>query len=265
MERVRIEARGEIAVVTLNRPDQHNGMDMPMVEAVLAAAKSLRKDKSIRAVILCGAGPSFCAGLDVKGMFGNKRAALAAFMALHSPVRNRFQDWSMAWRELPVPVIAAIHGNCFGAGIQLALGADLRIATPDSRISIMEAKWGLVPDMGGPTLLRELIPIDRAKELTYTGRILSGEQALAAGLVTHVHAQPMEQALALAAEMTVRSPDSVAAAKQLLQTAWHSSERGSLAAERHWQRKLLGSPNQRIATKRNVEKTDTPYLPRQIG
>lgn len=265
MDRVRIETRGEIAVVTLNRPDKHNGMDMPMVEAVLGAAKSLRRDKKIRAVILCGEGPSFCAGLDVKGLFGSKRAAVAAFMALHSPVRNRFQDWSMAWRDLPVPVIAAIHGNCFGAGIQLALGADIRIATPDSKISIMEAKWGLVPDMGGPTLLRELIPIDRAKELTYTGRVLSGEQALAAGLVTHIHAQPMDQAFALAAEMTVRSPDSVAAAKQLLQTAWDSSERGSLSAERHWQRKLLGSPNQRIATKRNVEKTDTPYLPRTIG
>lgn len=264
MQRVRVETRGTIATVTLTRPDKHNGMDMPMVDAVRGAAASLRKRRDIRAVIICGEGPSFCAGLDVKGMFGDKRAAVLAFAALRSPIRNRFQDWSMAWRDLPMPVIAAIHGNCFGAGIQLALGADIRIATPDAKVSIMEAKWGLIPDMGGAALLRELIPIDRAKELIFTGRVLNGLQAQAAGLITHVNEHPMEMAEALAAEMTTRSPDSVAAAKRLVQHAWDSSERSTLAAERRWQRKLLGSANQRIAARRNIEKQEIPYLPRTL-
>ena len=265
MDRVRVETRGTVATVTLTRPDKHNGMDMPMVDAVRGAALSLQKDRQIRAVILCGEGPSFCAGLDVKGMFGDKRAAVLAFAALRSPIRNRFQDWSMAWRDIPVPVIAAIHGNCFGAGIQLALGADIRIATPDAKVSIMEAKWGLIPDMGGAALLRELIPIDRAKELVFTGRVLSGVQAQAAGLITHIHERPLEMAQQIAAEMTTRSPDSIAAAKQLLHQAWDSSERGALAAERYWQRKLLGSKNQRIAARRIIEKQDLPYLPRTLG
>lgn len=264
MKRVRIERSGDVAHVILSRPDKHNGMDMPMLEGVRDAAVELRKDRSLRAVVLSGEGPSFCAGLDVKSLFGDKKAAMIAFAALTSPVRNRFQDWSMAWREVPVPVIAAIHGNCFGAGIQLALGADIRIATADAQLSIMEAKWGLVPDMGGPTLLRELIPMDRAKELTFTGRILNGEQALAAGLVTHIHSQPLDLARQLIDEMLVRSPDSVAAAKHLLHDAWDASERGALAAERRWQRRLMGSANQRIATKRNIEKKEIPYLPRKI-
>lgn len=264
-ERVRVETRDNVATVTLTRPDKHNGMDFAMIDGVLAAAKQLKKNRKIRAVILQGEGPSFCAGLDVKSMFGNPRAAAAAFTALWSPVRNRFQDWSMAWREVPVPVIAVIHGNCFGAGIQLALGADIRIATPDAKISIMESKWGLIPDMGGAALLRELIPIDRAKELTFTGRILSGAEAHALGLVTHVSPDPLEHARQLAAEIETRSPDAVAAAKLLLQQAWDASERGALSAERRWQRRLMGSKNQRIAIKRNLEKSDLPYSPRKIG
>jgi len=264
-DRVRVAMQGNVARVTLSRPDKHNGMDMAMLEAVRAAARRLKTDRRVRAVVLHGEGPSFCAGLDVKAMFGSTRAAVTGFAALWSPVRNRFQDWSMAWRDVPAPVIAVIHGNCFGAGIQLALGADLRIATPDAKISIMESKWGLVPDMGGAALLRELLPLDVAKELTFTGRVLSGTDAHALGLVTHVSSQPMELARALAAEIGVRSPDAVAAAKLLLQTAWSGSERGALAAERRWQRRLLGSKNQRIAVKRNLEKSDVPYLARRLG
>lgn len=264
-ERVRIEWKDEVATVSLARPDKHNGMDLAMLEAVRAAAARLRKERRTRAVILRGEGPSFCAGLDVKSMFGNPRAATAAFAALWSPVRNRFQDWSMAWRGLPAPVIACIHGNCFGAGIQLALGADIRIATPDARISIMESKWGLVPDMGGPTLLRELLPLDVVKELTFTGRILSGVDAQALGLVTHVSPDPVQHALQLAAEIAARSPDAVAAAKLLLQQAWSGGEGSALAAERRWQRRLLGSQNQRIAVKRNLGEPELAYAPRRIG
>jgi enoyl-CoA hydratase/carnithine racemase len=264
-DRVKVEIHGSLARVTLTRADKHNGMDLAMLEAVRAAARRLKRERRVRAVILRGDGPSFCAGLDVKSMFGSKAAAAAGFAALWSPVRNKFQDWSMAWRDVPAPVIACVHGNCFGAGIQLALGADIRIATPDAKISVMESKWGLIPDMGGAALLRELVPLDVAKELAMTGRVLSGEQALALGLVTHVSDAPEQHAEKLVAELETRSPDAVAAAKFLLQHAWNSGEAGALAAERRWQRRLLGSRNQRIAIARNLEKKDLPYGPRRIG
>jgi enoyl-CoA hydratase/carnithine racemase len=264
-DRVRIELRDHLATVTLTRADKHNGMDLAMLDAVRAAARKLRGNRTVRAVILRGDGPSFCAGLDVKSLFGNKRAAAAGMAALWSPVRNRFQDWSMAWREVPAPVVACIHGNCFGAGIQLALGADIRIATPDAKISVMESKWGLVPDMGGAALLRELVRVDVAKELAMTGRILSGAEAQGLGLVTHVSDDPLAQAQRLAAELETRSPDAVAAAKFLMQDAFGAGESRALAAERRWQRRLLGSRNQRIAVARNVEKKDLPYGPRRVG
>jgi enoyl-CoA hydratase/carnithine racemase len=264
-ERVRVELQGGLATVTLNRSDKHNGMDMAMLEAVRAAAARLRRDKRVRTVLLRGDGPSFCAGLDFKSVFSSARARAQGFAALLSPIRNRFQDWSMAWREVPAPVVACIHGNCFGAGIQLALGADVRIATPDAKLSVMESKWGLVPDMGGAALLRELVPIDLAKELAMTGRVVSGAEAHELGLVSHVAADPIDAAHRLAAEFESRSPDAVAAAKFLMQDAFGLDESGALAAERRWQRRLLGSRNQRIAVARNLEKKDLPFGPRRIG
>jgi len=264
-ERVRVDHDGPVARVTLTRGDRHNGMDLRMLDGVRRASRRLRRDRDVRAVILAGEGPSFCAGLDVKSVLGKPGVRLMAIAALFSPVRNRFQDWSLGWREVPAPVIAAIHGSCFGAGLQLALGADIRIATPDARIAIMEAKWGLVPDMGGSVLLRELVPLDVAKELTMTGRILTGEEAHALGLVTHLSADPLSSAGLLAAEIATRSPDSVAASKFLLQEAWSRGNYGALAAERRWQRRVIGRRNQQIAVRRNLGEDDVPFGPRQIG
>ncbi len=267
-DRVRVEIDGSVALVRLTRGAQHNGMDLPMLDAVRRAARRLRKDRQVRAVILHGEGPSFCAGLDVKSVLGNPVAAAAGVASLFSPARNRFQEWSMAWREVPAPVIAAIHGNCFGAGLQLALGADIRLATPDARFSVMEVKWGLVPDMGGAALLRELVSIDVAKELAMTGRILSGTDAHALKLVTRVTEAPLEQARALAAEIGARSPDAVAAAKFLLQESWHGAEAEALAAERRWQRRVIAGRNQRIAVRRNAprnpDQSELPFLQRRI-
>ncbi len=250
-DRVRVTTDGGVARVALTRPDKHNGVDFAMLRAVVAAQAQLRKRRDVRAVILHGDGPSFCAGLDFKSVFA--RPLEAAFMAteLLSLRRNTFQAWSMGWRDVGAPVIAVVHGNCFGAGIQLALGADIRIAAPDARISIMEAKWGLVPDMGGATLLRELVAIDVAKELAMTGRIIDATEARALGLVTHVSDDPLVHALRLAAEIETRSPDAVAAAKKLVQEAWAGSEGRALAAERRWQRRLIGTRNQRAAVRIN--------------
>ena len=268
-DRVTTDVQDGLAQVRLARPEKHNGMDFEMLRGVIEACRSLRRDRSVRVAILAGDGPSFCAGLDFKTVLAQPLQAAAGYAKLWKPTRNDFQAWSMAWRELPFPVIAAVQGNCFGAGIQLALGADLRIATPDAKFSVMESKWGLIPDMGGAALLRELVPIDVAKELCFTGRVFDGTEAKALGLVTRLDTDPLRAAEALAAEIVSRSPDAIAAAKFLLQQAWHDDEAAALGFERHWQRRLLGRANQRIAVKNNLSSegraNPKPYAPRSVN
>jgi enoyl-CoA hydratase/carnithine racemase len=264
-DRVRITYEGATAFVALHRPDKHNGVDFPMLRAVLAAQTTLRERRDVRAIVLHGLGPSFCAGLDFKSVLAKPAEATLMATQLVWPQRNEFQKWSMGWRELGVPVVAVVHGSAFGAGLQLALGADIRIAAPDAKLSLLEAKWGLVPDMGGPTLLRELLPIDMAKELTMTGRIVDAEEGKALGLVTHVSEDPMAHARRLVAEIEARSPDAVAAGKFLLQEAWSASEHGALAAERRWQRRVIGRENQRIAVTNNQKREGRPFARRRVG
>ena len=160
----------------------------------------------------------------------------------------------MGWRDMGVPVIAEIHGNCFGAGMQLALGADIRIARPDAKFSLMEAKWGLIPDMGGGALLRELLPVDVAKELVMTGRVVSGEQAKALGLISHVADNPSEHTQRLLAEILERSPDSVAASKHMMQNIFGLDADAHLTQERRWQRRLMGFKNQRLSVAKHSVK-----------
>lgn len=229
-DRVRVTFEGDLALVTLTRPDKHNGMDFAMLDAVVAAQGQVRRRREFRAVLLRGDGPSFCAGLDFKAVSDNPWGAARRLPQLLKPWRNTFQQWSLGWRDLGVPMLACVHGNCFGAGLQLALGPDLRFCTPAAQISVMEAKWGLVPDMGGAVIMRELVRADVAKELTMTGRILTGEQAGALGLVTHVVDDPETAARALAAELATRSPDSVAASKLLIQDAYAQGAEAVAAA-----------------------------------
>lgn len=252
------------AHLCLNRPTKHNGMNLEMLDAVNDCARALKKDSALRSVILQGNGPSFCAGLDFKSVFSKPAAAAPAVAELWLPYANRFQRWSLAWRDIGAPVIAAIHGHCFGAGLQLALGADVRIAHPEAQLSIMEAKWGLVPDMGGAVLLRELVAIDVAKELTLTARVIDGREAQQLGLVTHVDVDPVGRANALADEMTRGSPDATAAGKFLLQEAWHADDGDAATAERKWQRRLIGRGNQRIAMARNSGSPERPFKRRRI-
>ena len=262
--RVTVTLEGLTAIVRLNRPDKHNGVDVAMIQALIAAAKQLKKNRDIRAVILTGEGPSFCAGIDVKSMFaGGAMGSLFAVLPLLKPTANKYQNVCLIWRTLSVPVIAAIHGNCFGAGIQLALGADVRFASPDAKLAVMEAKWGLIPDMAGMLLLREVLPRDVAFELTATGRILTADEAKTLGLITRVEADPLAAAKALAAQIATRSPDASAAAKRLFREVWNASEHRVLAGERRWQLRMLLGKNQRIASARNMGKPDAAYLPRQ--
>ncbi|MES1940716.1 enoyl-CoA hydratase/isomerase [Salinisphaera sp. T5B8] len=260
-----VEHESNLARVCLNRPRKHNGMNLAMLDAVNDAASTLAKDRDLRAIVIQGNGPSFCAGLDFASVMKSPLAAAPAMAQLLLPYANRFQRWSLAWRDIAVPVIAAIHGNCFGAGIQLALGADVRVAAPDARFSIMETKWGLVPDMGGVALLRELVRIDVAKQLVMSAKIIGADEAHALGLVTHIDANPAEAARDIALEMSAYSPDAVAAGKFLLQEAWGASESAATAAERRWQRRLIGRVNQRISIARNGKERDKPFKRRSIS
>jgi enoyl-CoA hydratase/carnithine racemase len=266
-ERVRVTSEGTLGYVTLTRPDKHNGVDPAMLRGVVKAQRQLRKMRDLRAVIIQGEGPSFCAGLDFKSVLSDPLTFTRLYMELWTTRRaNMFQAFSVGFRELGVPVIAVIHGNCFGAGIQLALGADIRVAHTDAKLSVLEAKWGLVPDMGGPTLLRELVRIDVAKELAMTGRVLDASEAKALGLVTHVSDDPLAHAKRIVDEIVTRSPDAVAAAKFLMQDAYNEGEGEALSSERRWQRRILGFANQRISVANNQKKDSAkPFGGRRIG
>src|SRR3954452_22150649 len=239
-QRVTIEVADHVAVVTLNRPDKHNALDGAMFEGIVEAAEQVAQMPEVRAVVLHGAGPSFCSGLDVSA-FGSLDTILDRPEGQRANVAQRT---CTAWIDVPAPVIAAVHGNCFGGGLQIALGADIRFAGPDARLSVMESKWGLVPDMGITSTLPRLVRIDVAKELTYTGRVLSGTDAAELGVVTHVAHDPLAAAQERAAEIAGRSPDAMRAAKRLYDTSWHGPVEAGLLLETELQVGLIGSPNQ---------------------
>jgi enoyl-CoA hydratase/carnithine racemase len=243
-ERVQIEIDGHVATVTLTRPDKHNALDPAMFDGLLAATERLAGENDVRAVVLHGEGPSFCSGLDIMGMMAAGGGLEALTAPLRGEVPNRFQSVAYNWITLPMPVVAAIHGTCFGGGLQIALGADIRICAPDARLSVMEIRWGLVPDMAITRTLPRLVGVDVAKELTYTGRVVSGEEADRLGLVTRVDADPLTAARALAEDIAGRSPDAVRRAKRLLDGSWTAAAEESLALEARLQSELIGSPNQ---------------------
>jgi len=252
-----------VVEVRLNRPEKRNALSFQLLRELLAVGRSLHKRREIRAVILSGAGSTFCAGIDLNDLRESKNK-LAAFLALLSPKANLFQNAFLVWRKLPVPVMAVLQGHCYGAGMQLALGADFRLATPTCELSIMEGKWGLLPDMGASVTLRGLIGLDRAKELCMTARVLTGEQALQIGLVSHVADRPFDHALQLAHEIAQCSPDAVAGIKALLNATTGRSEYGTLAMERKWQLRLLRGKNFARSFQRDKDPS-IPFSPRSWG
>jgi enoyl-CoA hydratase/carnithine racemase len=258
-ERVAIEVADHIAVVTLTRADKHNALDLPMLDAIIAAAERLRDESGVRAVVLHGAGKSFCSGLDFPAVAA--AGGLEAFTGiLDEPSPNYFQRAGHGWIDLPVPVIAAIHGNCLGGGLQIALAADIRIATGDARLSVMEGRWGLIPDMSITRTLPRLVGIDVAKELTYTARTVSGEDAQRLGLVTRLAEDPLTAAMELAREIAGRSPDAVRRAKRLFDEGWIGSTDATLALEAELQGELIGSPNQLAAMTAAFTKQEPEFI-----
>lgn len=258
-QRTTVSVENHVATVTMIRADRHNALDEHMFDGLTAAIAEVSADPSVRVVVLHGDGPSFCSGLDVPSFMDGQGKTTADIMApVEGQAANYAQNVAIGWQTMPAPVIAAIHGVAFGGGIQIALGADIRVCAPDAKLSIMESKWGLIPDMGITRTLSRLVPIDRAKELTYSGRVFSGQEALAMGIVTELADDPLARAQEIAATWAVRSPDAVQRAKRLFDTAWTLDDPvASLELEADLQRELLGSPNQIEAVRAGLAK-ETP-------
>ncbi|QQO12978.1 crotonase/enoyl-CoA hydratase family protein [Bradyrhizobium diazoefficiens] len=260
-ERVSISISEGVADVRLVRADKMNALDQAMFEALVAATERLSQEKAVRAVVLSGEGRAFCAGLDMgrfaamkekggNGIPGGENRDLTK--RTHGQA-NFPQQAVWGWRQLPVPVIAAVHGVAFGGGFQLSLGADMRFLSADARMSVMEIKWGLVPDMAGTPILASLVRDDILRDLTYTGRIFSAQEAMTYGLATRICDDPRAAALEVAREIAGKSPDAIRAAKRLLNNI--SVDPGpALLAESVEQQKLIGSANQTEAVRANLEK-----------
>lgn len=260
-ERVSISISEGVADVRLVRADKMNALDQAMFEALVAATERLSREKGVRVVVLSGEGRAFCAGLDMgrfaamketggNGIPGGENRDLTA--RTHGQA-NFPQQAVWGWRQLSVPVIAAVHGVAFGGGFQLSLGADMRFLSPDARMSVMEIKWGLVPDMAGTPILASLVRDDILRDLTYTGRIFSAPEAMTYGLATRICDDPRASALEVAREIAGKSPDAIRAAKRLLNNL--SVDPGpALLAESVEQQTLIGSANQTEAVRSNLEK-----------
>ena len=263
-DRVSLVVDAGIADVRLNRPDKLNALDQAMFTAIVECGEGLKTDASVRAVVLSGEGRGFCAGLDfgsfqtMAGGGATKRSddrdALGAIGATSGRLTHLGQQAAWVWQELDVPVIAAVHGAALGGGLQIALGADLRIVAPDAKLSVLEARWGLIPDMTGTVVLPTLVGLDVAKDLTFTGRMVSGEEAVRLGLATRLAEDPRAAAIELAAELVTRSPDALREGKRLLNLSRSRTVADQFLDERVTMASLIGSPNQVEATLAYFEK-----------
>ena len=267
-ERVQIRVRDGVADVRLNRPEKMNALDQPMFQAILEAGQQLEADKSLRAVVLSGEGRAFCAGLDFssfasmagddEGQPDDRRAAQSV-LAKTDRITNRAQSAAWIWQDLPVPVIAAVHGVAYGGGFQIAMGADIRVVAPDARLSVMEIKWGLIPDMAGTQTLKNLVRLDVAKELAFTGRVVSGNEAAELGLATQLSDTPLEAAMEMAMEIASKSPDAIRAGKQLFNQTRDLDNAAGFQLEERLQGGLIGRPNQVESVRANLQKRQPKF------
>lgn len=270
---VTIEVNDHVADVRLNRPEKYNAISPGMFDALVNAGEALMNRSDVRAVVLSGNGPGFCAGLDMNSFQGmadraeeSTQKADVGGAVIKGDIapkderpENRAQRAAYIWKKLPMPVIAALHGVSYGGGCQIALGADIRFAAPSAKLSVLEIKWGLIPDMSLTQTLRDIVSLDIAKELAFTGKTLSAAEAKEIGLVTHVVDNPLEAAFELATTIASKSPDAVRFGKRLFETSWHADERTGLQLEAKLQGKLIGSENQVEAIKANFENRDPAF------
>ncbi len=264
-DRLTITIEGGVADVRLTRAEKMNALDGPMFDALVEAGDRLAADDSVRAVVLSGEGRAFCAGLDFSGfqaMAGDEidsGGTGSIGRVAEGRITHHAQQACWTWHELPVPVIAAVHGVAFGGGLQLALGADIRIVSPDVRMAVLEIRWGLSPDMTATQVLPGLVGPDVAKELTWTGREVGGEEAVRIGLATRVSDDPHASALELAREIADRSPHAVRGAKHLINLSRHAGWATGFAEERRVIGSLIGGPNQAEAVHAYFEKRPAVY------
>ncbi|MEP4148696.1 MAG: crotonase/enoyl-CoA hydratase family protein [Halioglobus sp.] len=263
-ELVTVEINDHVAHVRLNRPEKMNALSWHMFEAISSTGRELATNKDIRAVVLSGEGRGFCAGLDLENFasgdlndnfFGPGRGGFWP---------NYYQSPAYVWKSMPVPVICALHGVAYGGGFQIAMGADIRIAHPDSKLSVMEIKWGLIPDMSASQTLRDLVRLDVAKELTFTGRVVKADEALSLGLVTRLEEEPVAAALSMAREIASRSPDAITYGKYLLDHGWHGNDIEGLRLEEALQGRILAKANQMEAVMSGMESRPGKFTERQI-
>ncbi|MBA4765607.1 crotonase/enoyl-CoA hydratase family protein [Qipengyuania huizhouensis] len=260
-DRVTIDlADNGVAQVRFNRPDKMNALDPAQFEAIIAAGEELRTMKGLRAVVLAGEGRAFCAGLDLSNFTAAPDDERKPLTERTHGNANLFQEVAMTWRKCPVPVIAAVHGVCFGGGLQIASGADIRVIHPATRMAIMEMKWGLVPDMGGYHLWRGLVRDDHLRELVYTNREFSGQEALSLGLATHVTEDPLGKASEIANEIANRNPEAIRGAKRLSEAMLEQSGDDILMAESVEQAAVIRTPNQIEAVMAGMQKRAANFI-----
>jgi len=256
-DRVSISIDNHVADVRLTRADKMNALDPAMFQGIIAAGEELARMKGVRAVVLSGEGRSFCAGLDMASMANGGASANSGMGSLTDRTHgnaNTFQQVAMLWRKLPMPVIAAVHGVCFGGGLQIASGADIRVVAPDARLAVMEMKWVLIPDMGGYALWRGMVREDALRELTYTNREFSGVEALSLGFATFVDENPRARAMAIAREIADRNPHAMREAKALFNEYVDMDEDAILMAESVRQARVIRTPNQIEAVMAGMQK-----------
>lgn len=243
-QRVTIEIKDHVAVAKLNRPEKMNALDIPMFHGIIEAGESLAANPSVRAVVLTGEGRAFCAGIDLSSFSNPNGVGTQPLTERTHGIANMWQKAAWVWRELPVPVVAAVHGVAFGGGLQIMMGSDIRYITATTKLSIMEMKWGLIPDMSGTQLLRHSVRDDIIRELTYTHRVFSGEQAVEYGFATHLSENPLEDALKLAREIASKSPTAIVKAKKVFNAAPYLSVEDGLMMESIEQGQIIRKKNQ---------------------
>ena len=264
-DRIQVTKDGGVADVRLNRPEKMNALDQDMFRALVDVSAELAADPTLRCVVLSGEGKAFCAGLDFSGFQGMSDGQPSSddssvLDTADGRITHYGQQAVYGWTEMPVPVIAAVHGHALGGGIQLALGADIRIVAPDTKLSVLEIRWGLIPDMTGTQALVNLVGLDVAKELTFTGRMISGSEAVDLGVCTRISDNPHDDAMALAAEIAQKSPDAIRAAKRLFNQAPDATVAEGFAMERNEIGQLIGSPNQTEQIKAFFDKREPNFV-----
>lgn len=258
-DRITIEITNKVAQVRLNRAEKYNAVDMNMIYGLIEAAAKIKQQKDIRAVVIAGNGPSFCSGLDIPSIMSQPNNIAKLLTTEEGYDANLAQRCALDWHDLKVPVIAALQGHVYGAGLQIAMAADIRIAHKETLMSIMEIKWGLIPDMSLTATVPHFARQDIIKELTFTGKKFSAEEGLNYGLVTRLDSDPITAATELAQQIACKNPDAVQGSKALLNKAWQQERVDSLALEEEIQRTILGSKNQMEAVQANLAKREPSF------